>query len=89
MPEGTTTEYDPEPGRYARWKSRGVLAVEMECAALYTVGALRGAAAACLLAVSDVVAPDGDVRIADADLRDAVERMIEVALAAVTGTSVE
>src|SRR6476661_1150358 len=47
--------YDPDPGRHERWASRGVLAVEMEAAVLFTIGALRGVAAGALLAVSDVV----------------------------------
>ena len=34
--------YNPNEGQYERWSKRGVLAVEMEAAALFTVGALRG-----------------------------------------------
>src|SRR3954471_22807947 len=34
--------YNSDDGQYARWSSRGVLAVEMEAAALFTVAALRG-----------------------------------------------
>ena len=34
--------YNPDDGQYERWSKRGVLAVEMEAAALFTVGALRG-----------------------------------------------
>ena len=45
--------YDPDEERFARWSARGVLAVEMEAAALFTVAALRGVQAGCLLAVSD------------------------------------
>ena len=47
--------YDPDEERFARWSARGVLAVEMEAAALFTVAALRGVQAGCLLAVSDIV----------------------------------
>ena len=47
--------YNPSQGQYERWASRGVLAVEMEAAALFTIGALRGIEAACLLTVSDIV----------------------------------
>ena len=36
--------YNPDEGQYERWSKRGVLAVEMEAAALFTVGALRGVA---------------------------------------------
>src|SRR5256884_4857288 len=34
--------YNPDGGQYERWSSRGVLAVEMEAAVLFTLGALRG-----------------------------------------------
>jgi DeoD family purine-nucleoside phosphorylase len=76
--------YNPDDGQYARWSKRGVLAVEMEAAALFTVGALRGVESGCLLTVSDIVV-DGDFkRISDEDLRAAVDRMTRVALATVT-----
>ena len=39
----------------ARWRAAGARAVEMECAALFTLGALRGVAAGAVLAVSDVL----------------------------------
>src|SRR6516225_10242501 len=39
--------YNPNEGQYERWASRGVLAVEMEASALFTVAALRGVEAAC------------------------------------------
>ncbi len=35
--------YNPDEGQYERWSKRGVLAVEMEAAALFTVAALRRA----------------------------------------------
>ena len=34
--------YDPDEGRFDRWSARGLLAVEMEAATLFTVAALRG-----------------------------------------------
>ena len=49
------TFYDPDAERHQRWAARGMLAVEMEAAMLFTVGALRGVQAGCLLIVSDVV----------------------------------
>jgi len=48
--------YDPAPERAARWTAAGALAVEMEAATLFAVAGRHGAAAACLLAVSDLVA---------------------------------
>jgi uridine phosphorylase len=48
--------YDPDPERAAAWIAEGALAVEMEAAALLAVTARHGVAAACVLAVSDLVA---------------------------------
>jgi DeoD family purine-nucleoside phosphorylase len=48
--------YDPDEGRTGRWAAAGALAVEMEAATLFAVAARHGAAAACLLTVSDLVA---------------------------------
>jgi DeoD family purine-nucleoside phosphorylase len=76
--------YNPDAGQYERWSKRGVLAVEMEASALFTVGALRGVHAGCLLTVSDIVVEGVFTRITDEELRAAVDRMTRVALAAVT-----
>jgi 5'-methylthioadenosine phosphorylase/purine-nucleoside phosphorylase len=76
--------YNPDEGQYERWSSRGVLAVEMEAAVLFTLGPLRGFAAGCLLTVSDVVVEGEFQRISDDELRAAVDRMTRVALATVT-----
>jgi len=78
------TFYDPDPDRHKRWSSRGVLAVEMEAAVLFTIGSLRGVKAGCLLTVSDIVIGDEFTRISDDELRAAVDRMTRVALATVT-----
>jgi purine-nucleoside phosphorylase len=76
--------YNPDEGQYERWSSRGILAVEMEAAVLFTLGALRGVAAGCLLTVSDVVVEGEFKRISDDELRGAVDRMTRVALATAT-----
>jgi purine-nucleoside phosphorylase len=76
--------YDPDPGRAERWSSRGILAVEMEAAVLFTVGALRGLQAGCLLTVSDIIVEGEFTRISDEDLRAAVDQMTELALGTVT-----
>ena len=78
------TFYDPDPERHKRWSSRGVLAVEMEAAVLFTIGALRGVQAGCLLTVSDIVVGEDFTRISDDELQAAVDRMTRVALATVT-----
>jgi purine-nucleoside phosphorylase len=82
--------YNPDEGQYERWSQRGVLAVEMEAAALFTVTALGGIAkkpgihGGCLLTVSDIVVEGEFKRISDDELRAAVDRMTRVALATVT-----
>ena len=72
--------YNPDEGQYERWSKRGVLAVEMEASALFTVAALRGVEAGCLLTVSDIVVEGEFTRISDDDLRAAVDRMTKIAL---------
>jgi purine-nucleoside phosphorylase len=79
--------YDPDPGQHARWSKRGLLAVEMEAATLFTIAALRGVQAGCLLAVTDTVTGDTRMRISDAGLGEAVDRMAKIALKTVTGKS--
>jgi DeoD family purine-nucleoside phosphorylase len=82
--------YNPNEGQYERWSKRGVLAVEMEAAALFTVAALggigkvEGVQAGCLLTVSDIVVEGVFTRITDEELRAAVDRMTRVALDTVT-----
>ncbi|HEY0387696.1 MAG TPA: hypothetical protein VGC71_04605 [Gaiellales bacterium] len=76
------TFYDPDPGRHLRWAERGILAVEMEAAALFTIGALRAVKTACILTVSDLVAETQVARIDDEELTRGVERMTRLALAA-------
>jgi uridine phosphorylase len=59
------------------------LAVEMEAAALFAVGARRGVPVACMLAVSDTFAAGGErSRIEDDALLAAAERMGAAAIAA-------
>jgi DeoD family purine-nucleoside phosphorylase len=76
--------YNPDEGQYERWSKRGVLAVEMEAAALFTLGALRGVLTGCLLTVSDIVVEGEFRRISDDELRAAVDRMTRIALDTVT-----
>ena len=76
--------YNPDEGQYGRWRDRGVLAVEMEASALFTVAAIRGVRSGCLLTVSDIVVEGEFKRISDEELRAAVDRMTRVALRTVT-----
>jgi purine-nucleoside phosphorylase len=78
------TFYDPDKDRHERWSARGVLAVEMEAAVLFTIGALRGVQAGCLLTVSDIVVGGEFTRISDDELRAAVDRMTRLGLSTVT-----
>jgi uridine phosphorylase len=75
------TFYDPDPGRLERWSARSVLAVEMESATLFTVGALRDVAVGCLLVASNA----GEEWLEEAELRQAVDRMTQIALATLAG----
>ncbi len=83
--------YNPNEGQLERWSSRGILAVEMEASALFTVAAVGGIGnvpgvqAAALLTVSDIVVEGVFTRITDEELQAAVDRMTRIALATVTG----
>ena len=62
VPEGraglvvsTDLFYDPDPAREEAWRAEGALAVEMETATLFAVGARRGIEVASVLAVSDLL----------------------------------
>jgi DeoD family purine-nucleoside phosphorylase len=76
--------YNPDEGQYGRWSDRGILAVEMEAAVLFTLAALRKIKAGCLLTVSDIVVEGEFVRISDEEMRAAVDQMTELALSTVT-----
>lgn len=79
--------YDPgSPERERGWHAQGALAVEMEAASLFALGAIHGVAVGCLLAVSDVFpAPGARERIEDDALLAVAERMGAAALAALAG----
>ncbi len=72
--------YQPDPTLAHRWSARGILAVEMEAAVLFTLGALKRFRAAALCTVSDIVVDGEFVRISDEDLKKAVDEMTEIAL---------
>jgi uridine phosphorylase len=62
------------------------LAVEMEAATLFALGAARSVPVGCLLTVSDTFGADGErERIDDPQLLAAAERMGAVAIAALSG----
>jgi DeoD family purine-nucleoside phosphorylase len=80
--------YNPDEDYVSKWRSRGILAFEMEAAALFTLASRASAAgsdvrAACILTVSDTLSEEETSEgtyLTLADLEAATERMIEVAL---------
>jgi purine-nucleoside phosphorylase len=72
--------YNPDLNQYKRWSDRGILAVEMEAAVLFTLGALKKIQTGCVLFVSDMLVAGEFVRISDQDMQRAVDQMTELAL---------
>jgi DeoD family purine-nucleoside phosphorylase len=79
----TTDLFYDERGLEPSWARTGALAVEMEAATLFALAGARGAQAAALLVVSDIVLPER-IRIGQEELRAAERRMGETALRALT-----
>ena len=71
--------YDPVDDPREKWGNLGVLAVEMEAAAIFTIAAMHGVRSGCLLTVSDTIGEEV-VRINDEELRGAVDNMMTLAL---------
>lgn len=70
--------YATRPEDVPRLAGRGVLAVEMEAAALFLLARLRGVRSGCMLVASNRI---GDPQfVAPEILRDGVERMVRTAL---------
>jgi len=84
--------YNTDEDYASRWRGRGVLAFEMEAAALFFLASRAAAAgadvrAACILTVSDVLSEEltpEETYLPLSELEAATERMIEVALEAGT-----
>lgn len=81
--------YDERPDVAAAWRAEGAIAVEMEAATVLRIAERRGATAACLLAVTDLLGEgrDGRVRIDREGLDSAGILLGEVAAAALTADS--
>jgi uridine phosphorylase len=75
----TDVFYEEDASPREGWVASGAAAVEMECAALFTVGPKVGVATAALLVVSDTFEGGERTRIGDDELARAVERMGEAA----------
>ena len=84
--------YNTDQDYASRWRARGVLAFEMEAAALFFLASRAAAAgadvrAACILTVSDVLSEEvtpEETYLPLSELEAATERMVEVALEAGT-----
>ncbi len=68
-----------------RWQARGVLAQEMEASAIFTVSALRGMEAGCVLVASNHAGHHE--RLPDAELQPAIDAMIRIGLEAAVALS--
>jgi DeoD family purine-nucleoside phosphorylase len=70
--------YDPDATNVARWKRAGHLAIEMEAAMLYAVGAVHGVEVLAMMTVSDLVSTEASERISDDDLKRGVDAMMRI-----------
>lgn len=78
--------YAEDPEFTKKWTSRGITAVEMECAGLFMLGAMRGIKTGALLMVSDSLVEELGFASAD-ELRGYVERAGRIVLDAIIRTS--
>ncbi len=76
--------YEPNPQREHGWRAAGAAAVEMEAATLFAVGEQLKMPVGCVLAVSDLLHPQGRERISTENLEQAAQAMGQVALAALS-----
>ncbi len=76
--------YDPDCEREQGWRAAGAIAVEMEAATLFAVGARAGVPVGCVLAVSDLISEDRRTRIDEDALLLAADAMGRVALHALS-----
>ena len=72
------------------WSSKGIIAVEMECATLFTIGLLRGIKTGALLVVSDTLVGKTIKEMATAEeLKEYVKKAAEVTLDALLKVKVD
>lgn len=75
--------YAEDPVFAKKWSSRGLIAVEMECAGLFAISLMRGVKTACVLVVSNSLVEDLGHASAG-DLRGKVIEVAKVVLEALT-----
>ncbi|MEM1542053.1 MAG: purine-nucleoside phosphorylase [Ignisphaera sp.] len=73
--------YAEDPEFVKRWSSRGIIAVEMECAGLFMLGAMRGMKTGALLLVSDSLVEELGFATAE-ELKYYVDRASRIVLEA-------
>lgn len=71
--------YNADEAVNDKWRSMGVLAVEMEAAALYMNAAAAGKKALCMLTISDLIYKEGSLSAEERQL--GFRKMMEIALA--------
>jgi len=77
----TDAVYREHREKIARYRAEGVLAVDMELSALYTLARFRGIACGAVLAISDELHGDAwEIGFADARFVEAITQTAEVAL---------
>lgn len=69
----------------AKWQARGILAQEMEASAIFTIAALRGMSAGCILVASNSAGQHE--RLPDDQLQPAIDAMIRIGLEAARSLS--
>ena len=77
--------YAVREGWTERWQTRGILAQEMEASVIFTLAALRGMEAGCILVASN--AAGHHERLQDAALAPHIDAMLTIALDAVVALS--
>jgi purine-nucleoside phosphorylase len=79
--------YRVREGWTERWRARGILAQEMEASVIFTIAALRGLEAGCVLVASN--ASGQHERLADEELAAHIDGMLRIELEAVVALSDE
>ncbi|MEM1646666.1 MAG: purine-nucleoside phosphorylase [Ignisphaera sp.] len=78
--------YAEDPEFVKKWTSRGIIAVEMECAGLFMLGAMRNIKTGALLLVSDSLVEELGFATAE-ELKNYVDRAAKIVLEAITKIS--
>ncbi len=79
--------YAEDPEFVKKWTSRGIVAVEMECAALFMLGLMRGVKTGAVLVVSDSLVEEMGFATAE-ELKPYVEKVAHAVFRALVRTEV-